>query len=652
MRLKLLGILCSFTALGAMTSSALGAFGDYRALFVNRFEYSYNTSSINAIFQNAANLGITDVMFQVRGRGDAFYDSNFEPRAIGLSTSFDPLQTAINAAHSRGIKIHAWMNTTPMWQGSLTPSAGHMYYNINPSFRLTNNSGAVEPQEGWSGGYSSVNPILPEVHAHINNVVNDIATNYDVDGIHLDYIRYIPGNSFSTLPHDAISHQMFQAATGLNGASSSNAVAYRNYIEQRITDLVGSIRQTVDAAELLEGRDISLSASVWRDPDIAENDYMQDYRTWLEQDLLDVAMPMIYLTSSNDHLFNPNLLNSLNIQTNTRVAPTLGVYLHNADAGGVDLTISQLQRAHTLGAYGAGFYGYGAMFNESLSSARRSAIMNFYDSIEEPPGSPGNIIDDFENNESHFGWNYNYSSQTVGLSAATTINRVTTQAQAGIASQELNLVDSGAGTWTLRHNSGIGSVADPAGNVALPATGYIGFWLKTNDPGITVQIALDDPGTADRGILQQVIADNQWHLYQWNLENDLQWDPWVTGDGTITGPTITIDSIFFYGDGNATIYLDSVTHNPNGPIAALIPGDFDRDGDVDGDDLAQWQGDFGENDESDADGDGDSDGRDFIIWQRNFTGSLPLTATATSIPEPTSLALTLLIFAAVGGRRP
>jgi uncharacterized lipoprotein YddW (UPF0748 family) len=235
MRLKLLGILCSFTALGAMTSSALGAFGDYRALFVNRFEYSYNTSSINAIFQNAANLGITDVMFQVRGRGDAFYDSNFEPRAIGLSTSFDPLQTAINAAHSRGIKIHAWMNTTPMWQGSLTPSAGHMYYNINPSFRLTNNSGAVEPQEGWSGGYSSVNPILPEVHAHINNVVNDIATNYDVDGIHLDYIRYIPGNSFSTLPHDAISHQMFQAATGLNGASSSNAVAYRNYIEQRIT---------------------------------------------------------------------------------------------------------------------------------------------------------------------------------------------------------------------------------------------------------------------------------------------------------------------------------------------------------------------------------------------------------------------------------
>lgn len=61
------------------TRQAVAEFGDYRALFVNRFEYSYSSASINSIFQNAADLGITDVMFQVRGRADAFYDSNFEP---------------------------------------------------------------------------------------------------------------------------------------------------------------------------------------------------------------------------------------------------------------------------------------------------------------------------------------------------------------------------------------------------------------------------------------------------------------------------------------------------------------------------------------------------------------------------------------------
>jgi uncharacterized lipoprotein YddW (UPF0748 family) len=612
----------------SLALSAAAEFGDYRALFVNRFEYSFNASSINTIFQNAVDLGITDVMFQVRGRGDAFYNSNFEPRANGLSTSFDPLQTAIDAAHSRGIKIHAWMNTTPMWQANVgNPPAGHIAYNEDPSFRLQDINGVLEPLTGWSN-YSSVNPLLPEVHTHINNVVNDIASNYNVDGIHLDYIRYIPGPSFSTLPHDPISHQMFFDATGLNGALSSNAAAYRNYIETRLTDLVASIKQTVDTVETAAGRPIDYSASVWRDPDVGEADYMQDYRTWLEQDLLDTVMPMIYLSSSNDQLFNPNLQNTLNIPTNTRIAPTLGVYLHTSGAGGVDLTISQLQRAYTMGADGAAIYGYTAMFNDSLSSARRQAIMNFYESIEPGTAGPGIVIDDFEFDEGHFGWNYNLSPQTTGLASATSIDRVTTEAHTGIASQQLSLVASGADPWSLRHNSGIGTAAAPTGNVAIPATGYVGFWLKTESPGVSVQIALDDPGTADRGYLQEVIADGQWHLYQWNLDNDSHWEGWVTGDGIITGPIVTIDSIFFHGSGNATLFLDNVAYNPDGPLAVpVIPGDFDGDGDVDGRDFLSWQ-----RGESPAPGSSE----DLAIWQNAYNATI---ATATAVPEPTGLLL-------------
>ncbi len=634
---------------------AQAEFGDYRALFVNRFEYSYNASSINTIFQNAADLGITDVMFQVRGRADAFYDSNFEPRANGLSTSFDPLQTAIDAAHSRGIKLHAWLNATPMWNTTAinppTSPIPHVYHNSSPSFRLTDINGNVEPQDGWSN-YSSVNPVLPEVHTHINNVVNDISTNYDVDGIHLDYIRYIPGNSFSRLPHDALSHQMFFNATGLDGSNSANTTAYRNYVKGRITDLVASIKQTVDTAEVSTGRTMELTASVWRDPDVGENDYMQDYRTWLEQDLLDVAMPMIYLSASNDGLyFNDNLLNTLRVPTGSRVAPTLGVYLHSSTGGGIDLTKSQLDRAYLAGTDGISFYGYTAMFNESLSAQRRAAVHDYFAKIA--AATPGNIIDDFEVDEGHFPWPYNHSpsSQTFGLSPATTIEQVTSEAQAGSGSQELNLVDSGAGTWQLRHNSGIGTAAAAGSNVPLPATGYVGFWLKTANPGLTVQISIDDPGTGELGFLQEIRADNQWHLYQWNLEDARQWDGWAGGNGSIDGATVTIDSIFFKGDGNATIYLDSVTHNPDGLIKNLtapdIPGDFDGDGDVDGDDLSAWQGAYNNTAAGDADDDGDTDGSDFLIWQRNFTGA-SLSATATAVPEPGAISLLGLSLVLVG----
>jgi hypothetical protein len=83
-----------------------------------------------------------------------------------------------------------------------------------------------------------------------------------------------------------------------------------------------------------------------------------------------------------------------------------------------------------------------------------------------------------------------------------------------------------------------------------------------------------------------------------------------------------------------------------------IPGDFNGVDGVTGVDLAQWQGDFGLNGESDADNDGDSDGNDFLIWQRNL-GQGTVVAAATGVPEPSTLALTAALgaFAMFGRRR-
>jgi hypothetical protein len=58
-----------------------------------------------------------------------------------------------------------------------------------------------------------------------------------------------------------------------------------------------------------------------------------------------------------------------------------------------------------------------------------------------------------------------------------------------------------------------------------------------------------------------------------------------------------------------------------------LPGDFDSDGDVDADDLVEWQLRYGT----------EYDGRDFLTWQRNYTG--PQTLSAMSVPEPGCMAL-------------
>ena len=533
--------------------------------------------------------------------------------------------------------------------------SSHIFYNESPSFRIFDASGT--PQDPTAGGsvYASVNPVLPEVHDHINDVVLDIATNYNVDGVHLDLIRWLGGLSHSELPHDAISHQLFHTATGLDAAVPSNAAAYRNYITGRVTDLVGSIRGTVSNAESSTGRDIDLSAAVSRDPDIARNERLQDYRTWLQEDLLDIAMPMIYLSSSNDQLFLPNLQNTLNIATSARIAPGLGVYLHDGDGGGVDLTITQLQRLADNQTDGATFFSYNSFFAAgSLGNERRAAVMQFYDDLGDPGGGEVQVLNDFEVDEGFFGWPPTFSGSNIGIESATA-ERTSDEAYQGAFSQVLDINGIESGEWLLRHLSGAagstGNAGNPAANTDITSEGFVGFWLMTETQGVDVAIVVDDPSTGERGFRQPVIADGEWHLYEWNLDDAGQWEGWVTGNGSIDDPTTTIDSIQFFGTGDALIYLDYIAHNPSGSLAWMLSAaDFDGDGDVDGDDFLTWQTGFGttanaSRTDGDADGDGDVDGNDFLIWQSQFgtqTGQA-----AAAIPEPaTSIVAALAVLLA------
>ena len=84
-------------------------------------------------------------------------------------------------------------------------------------------------------------------------------------------------------------------------------------------------------------------------------------------------------------------------------------------------------------------------------------------------------------------------------------------------------------------------------------------------------------------------------------------------------------------------------------IPVITTGDFDGDGDVDGDDFLAWQGGFGtltgaQKSDGDYDNDGDVDGNDFLGWQAEF-GSGDGSASA-AVPEPASMALVIAVAAA------
>src|SRR5262249_19443365 len=81
-----------------------------RALWVVRTTMAA-PESVRSLVQRAKETGFTDLIVQVRGRGDAYYDSSIEPRAEALTqqpVGFDPLALTIEEAHRHGIKVHAW----------------------------------------------------------------------------------------------------------------------------------------------------------------------------------------------------------------------------------------------------------------------------------------------------------------------------------------------------------------------------------------------------------------------------------------------------------------------------------------------------------------------------------------------------------------
>src|SRR3954471_5337945 len=84
---------------------------EVRALWVLRTSLT-SPASIAALVQSARDHGFNTLLVQVRGRGDAYYNDSIEPRAAELQrqpAAFDPLATVLGAAHTAGLRVHAWL---------------------------------------------------------------------------------------------------------------------------------------------------------------------------------------------------------------------------------------------------------------------------------------------------------------------------------------------------------------------------------------------------------------------------------------------------------------------------------------------------------------------------------------------------------------
>lgn len=291
------------TTLALLLTTMLGACAsrtaDVRAIWVTRWDYR-TEADVERIVGNCADAGFNTVLFQVRGNGTAFYASTLEPWAEelgGAHPGFDPLSVACAAAARRGVSLQAWVNVMPGWTGPSKPRDPNQLYNRRPEWFWRDAQGRPQPlvhrvgdkTRGW---YVSVNPCWPEVRAYLVEVFREIVRGYDIDALHLDYIRFpnepvLPGETIPDYPRDPNTLALYRAETGL--APDDDPKAWDRWRTEQVNRLVADIRAMVRE----EKPHVALTAAVGTDREKSLAHH-RDARTWVRRGDVDAVFPMNY----------------------------------------------------------------------------------------------------------------------------------------------------------------------------------------------------------------------------------------------------------------------------------------------------------------------------------------------------------------------
>ena len=101
---------------------------DVRALWIVR-DHMVNAQLIDSVVDFAQKNGFNHIFAQVRGRGDAFYNSSFVPKSNLVEPNFDPLLYLISNCENNDIKVHAWLNIYYLWSSPKKPTqANHLFF--------------------------------------------------------------------------------------------------------------------------------------------------------------------------------------------------------------------------------------------------------------------------------------------------------------------------------------------------------------------------------------------------------------------------------------------------------------------------------------------------------------------------------------------
>ena len=263
--------------------------------------YARSTASIKtqqnelcSILDKLKAANVNTVLLQTRIRGTVIYPSIYEPwdgclsGIPGTSPGYDALQFAIDECHKRGMELHAWVVTIPVGK-----------WNKTGCQRLRSKHPKMLKRIGEDG---YMNPECNETAEYLGNICREITRNYDIDGIHLDYIRY--------------------PETWKMSVSREQGRRHITTIVKQIYKEVKSLKPWVKLSCSPVGKHDDLTrydSRGWN----ARTKVCQDAQAWMRNGLMDELFPMMYF---RDNQFYPFALDWKENSYGRIIAVGLGIY--------------------------------------------------------------------------------------------------------------------------------------------------------------------------------------------------------------------------------------------------------------------------------------------------------------------------------------
>ncbi|WP_246516475.1 family 10 glycosylhydrolase [Salicibibacter cibarius] len=308
MLLSLVFVVTSFTFENVSSVDAVESEQDfYRSFWVHAFEPGLKTEDeIDQLIMDVKDANMNSIIAQVSRRHDAYYHSDVLPftEDTAVPEGFDSLGYLIDKAEEHGIEVHAWINVGTMWQGEAPENPEHIYNKYGPDAP----DDETWVTKGYEDDVDAAQPYLdlghPEARDHVVDIVRDVVKNYDVDGVHLDYIRYPEnpeGEPIGWNGYNPTSLERFQEETGRTDRPHPEDEEWLDWKVEQTDSLV----KRVYTEMMDENPEVDLSTAVvsWGLDDPRETDWWdldpvqrvhQNWKEWVQEGYLDYVYVMNY----------------------------------------------------------------------------------------------------------------------------------------------------------------------------------------------------------------------------------------------------------------------------------------------------------------------------------------------------------------------